>query len=262
VASFYFIYLAIINTGFERPFDLLFHNLKKREQELLEQREELEAFAQTASHDLQVPLAVARGYAQTAMRAADAGQLEEMKRCQSRVMEAVDRMSMFIMSLLDHARAGLAGGEISPVNSGRLLRDVLDEFGERLDQGGFAVSVADELPVVPADPVRLEQVFRNLLDNAVKFCDVPEPELEIGCSTEDGTVTFWVRDNGEGIGTEHQEAIFKPFHRGGRTPSDQTGLGVGLATVKRVVEGWGGRIWVESADGAGSTFFFTLPSST
>jgi signal transduction histidine kinase len=111
---------------------------------------------------------------------------------------------------------------------------------------------------VVGDPTRLGQVFQNLIGNAVKFSDKPRGEVKIGALREDGFWRLYVRDNGPGIDARHHERIFKIFQTL-QTKDGFENSGVGLAIVRRIVESWGGKIWVESEVGRGSTFSFTLP---
>ncbi len=116
------------------------------------------------------------------------------------------------------------------------------------------------IPAVLLDPARLKQVLSNLVGNAPKFLgDNPSPRVEVGGEREGGLVTVFVRDNGIGIPDLEQEAVFQPFMR--LEAECSPGLGIGLSTVKRAVEAWGGEVWAESAPGEGSTFYFTAPAA-
>lgn len=120
------------------------------------------------------------------------------------------------------------------------------------------ISVEDELPTVVGDRTRLIQVFQNLLDNAIKFVDKPEGQISVGCADEGTHWLFSVADNGPGIEEKYHDNIFQMFQT--LAPRDEfESTGVGLALVKKIVETWGGRVWVESTVGKGSTFYFTLP---
>ncbi len=114
------------------------------------------------------------------------------------------------------------------------------------------------MPEVTADESQLSLVFQNLIGNAIKFRSEPTPRIEVAASRHNGSWQFEVKDNGIGIDERHRERIFTMFHRL-HPRALYPGNGIGLAICKRILEGHGGRIWVESSPGAGSTFFFTLP---
>jgi signal transduction histidine kinase len=120
------------------------------------------------------------------------------------------------------------------------------------------IAVKDGLPTVLGERTRLGQVFQNLLSNAVKFMDKPEGQVSIGCVDEGTHWRFSVADNGPGIEEKHYPKVFQMFQT--LAPRDQVeSTGIGLALVKKIVETWSGRIWLESTVGEGSTFYFTLP---
>ena len=139
------------------------------------------------------------------------------------------------------------------------MEKVVSGLKERIDSQGIRVVLRDNLPRVLCDAERIQQVFDNLIGNAIKFSAHREdPEIEIGCRDEGDYYTFYVRDNGIGIRREDQEKIFEAFQRL-QEIEDDDGTGLGLAIVERIVVNHGGKIWVESEKGKGATFFFTLP---
>ena len=123
-----------------------------------------------------------------------------------------------------------------------------------------AVITHDPLPSLVADPRQLAQLFQNLIGNALKFCTARSPEIHIGAEAGNDGWTFLVRDNGIGIEPQYRERIFIIFQRL-HTRTEYPGTGIGLAICQRIVERHGGRIWVESEPGRGSTFYFTIPKS-
>jgi signal transduction histidine kinase len=136
-----------------------------------------------------------------------------------------------------------------------VVRERLEDLGSRLN--GVTMKVAEDLPPVWGVPTMIGEVFANLVSNAVKFNDKALPEVEIGWKDgKNGTYIFFVKDNGPGIESEWQEKIFGLFEKLDR---NKEGTGAGLAICKRIVEEHGGRMWVESEVGKGSTFYFTLP---
>lgn len=230
---------------------------KKMEEELLARNEELDAFARTVAHDLRTPLSLIEGYAQL-LESGDNTE-EEKQRYLRNIVTAVEHMDEMTESLLQYAQVGHSSGEVSPVDSKEVVQEVLLEHGEALKGEDIEIRIEGELPVVLVDGAKLWQVFANLVDNAIKYKgDNEGPRIEIGTRPDDGGVVFYVKDNGRGIREDRKEEIFLPFRRfSGAAPR---GLGIGLSTVRQAVEGWGGKVWVESAPGQGSTFLFTAPT--
>lgn len=235
---------------------------RKRMETLLQRRnEELEAFAHSLSHDLQTPIAVVEGYARAALEADEEGRTDAERECLESIISGARRMRQMVNSLLEYAKAGHLEMEFHSVDPEEVLMEVLMDFEEELNEKGIAVNIHDDMPAILADPVRLRQVFSNLIGNAIRHMgDVPSPRIEIGTSQNKGTVTIYVKDNGRGIPPEIQPLIFQPFRR--YSSQGSPGLGIGLSTVKRAVESWGGKVWVESEPGKGATFFFTSTAAS
>jgi PAS domain S-box-containing protein len=233
---------------------------KQAEEALRVANQELEAFAFTLSHDLRSPLALARGFAKVAVSAVEEGKKKLEKDCLENILDAVERTDNYIFSLYQYARAGIPEGKAALVELDTALEEILTYLEEEIRRSGVELNVDEGLPAVHVDPLKLRQVLSNLVENAVRYMgDEPHPEVGIGASEEGDTVTVFVWDNGMGIPQAKQEAIFEPFKRLKEGGSD--GLGIGLSTVKRAAEAWGGRVWVESSKGEGSTFYFTAPAS-
>jgi len=233
---------------------------KRLEQELLERSEELEAFAHSVSHDLQGTLTSIDGFSQTALRAFETGDGDLERESLDHVIKAARHMESYIDALLLYAKAGFKEGAPVHVDLEEILMEVLTDLEEHITRKGAQVTVDDELPTVMAYPVKLQQVFLNLVDNAVKHMgDPPDPHIEIGVTREPGEFVIYVRDNGVGIPLDKQEAVFLPLER--LAGAEIGGIGIGLPAVKRAVESWGGRAWVESTPGKGATFFFTVPAA-
>jgi PAS domain S-box-containing protein len=228
---------------------------KLMEEQLLARNRELDAFAYTVSHDLRTPLALVEGYAQL-MRAEDTTE-DEKEAYLRNIIAAARRMDEMTESLLEYAQAGQPGGEATPVDPAGVINELLQECEEAVQSRNITVDVVENLPIILVDSLKLRQVFANLVGNAVKHIgDSQNPRIEICAEKNASTVTFRVCDNGPGIDFYHLEEVFLPFRRFGSS----SGLGIGLATVKHAVEGWGGRVWVESSPGEGTTFFFTAPA--
>jgi len=233
---------------------------RQAEEALRAANQELETFAFTLSHDLRSPLALARGFAKVAVSAVEEDKKKLEKDCLENILDAVERTDNYIFSLYQYARAGVPEGKATRVELDTTLEEILTYLEEEIHGSGVGLKVDEGLPAVYVDPSKLRQVLSNLVENAVRYMgDEPEPEVEIGASEEGDTVTVFVRDNGMGIPQAKREVIFEPFKRLKKGRSD--GLGIGLSTVKRAAEAWGGRVWVESSEGEGSTFYFTAPAS-
>ena len=159
---------------------------------------------------------------------------------------------------LQYSRVGRVKEVAVAVELNQLVREVIDLLAP---PANIAVSVEDSLPTVMVEPTRIQQVFQNLLSNAIKCMDKPEGEIHIACVNEGKQWKFSITDNGPGIAQQHFEKIFQLFQT--LAPRDCVeSTGVGLALVKKIVEMYGGRVWLASTVGRGSTFFFTLPRTT
>jgi chemotaxis family two-component system sensor kinase Cph1 len=174
-----------------------------------------------------------------------------------RIVAATDKMQRLLNELLDLSRIGRIMNPPGNIAFGELVQDAIKLLEGRLQERNVDVKIQKDLPVVFGDSQRLLEVIQNLLDNAIKFMGTQSaPIIEIGTRDEEnGSPVFYVRDNGMGIAPEHHERIFGLFNK--LNPGAE-GTGVGLAIVKRIVEVHGGRIWVESEEGNGATFYFTL----
>jgi signal transduction histidine kinase len=221
---------------------------------------ELERFTYTVSHDLKSPLFTIRGFLGYLEQDALSGDHEHMKSDIQRITDATDRMQRLLNELLELSRVGRIRNEMVFVPFEELAREATELVQGRIMERGIAVHIDANLPVVYGDRQRLLEVLQNLVDNAAKFMgDQKEPRIEIGQKgkAEDGKPIFFVHDNGIGILPEHHDRVFGLFNK---LDVKTEGTGIGLALVKRIVEVHGGRIWVESEAGRGSTFYFTLPT--
>lgn len=230
------------------------------EEELRLRNLELDSFALSVAHDLRGNISVIEGFARTALSAGESGEHELVVECLKGIAEGARRMERFVECLLAYARAGHPQEAHMGTELDSVVREVQETLEEEMNRAGARLEIVGPLPEVLADRVLLYQVIYNLVSNALKFCPAErDPHVQLGCRPEGGRAVVWVRDNGIGIAPEDLESIFVPFSRVGEHPS--SGMGVGLATVRRAVENWGGKIWVESTPGEGSTFFFTVPLS-
>ncbi len=223
--------------------------------------EDLENFANIVAHDLKGPLTNIIGTAEVLFTDFSERFQNEASGFLRDIVASGNRMSALIDDLLEFARAGRVKFAKDPVSMSDLLKEVQTDFALYLKERNAKLVVKGSLPTILCDPVRFSQVWKNLIANAIKYNDAPSPLVEIGCEPEfrDGAVyRFYVRDNGIGIPESERERIFMPFQRATQEPKYE-GTGIGLAIVKLVVEFHGGRIWVESSLGHGTTFYFTVP---
>jgi PAS domain S-box-containing protein len=222
--------------------------------ELESTHEELKNFAYVVSHDLKAPLRAISALAGWLSHDYSDKFDEEGKEHMRLLIKRVYRMDNLINGILQYSRVGQVKEKIIAVDLDKLVREVIDLLSP---PANIVVSIENTLPTIMAEPIRIEQVFQNLLSNAIKYMDKPQGEIRIACSSEDKQWTFRITDNGPGIELRHFERIFQLFQT--LAPRDRVeGTGVGLSLVKKIVEMYGGKIWLESKVGEGSTFFFTL----
>ncbi|HEX8122662.1 MAG TPA: ATP-binding protein [Solirubrobacteraceae bacterium] len=220
--------------------------------------EERRRFASVASHDLSEPLRTVHGFASLLQRKYE-GQLDDTADLYLRhILDGTRRMQRLIDGLLAYGRIGREGTAREPVKLNALLRGVVEGLDARVEEVQATVLV-DELPSVTGDRTQLEQLFQNLLLNALKFHGDAPPHVEVGAERGEGEWILSVTDRGIGVPPERREEIFAMFVRGGT--GDERGAGIGLAVAARVVANHGGRIWVEDNPGGGSVFRFTLPDA-
>jgi signal transduction histidine kinase len=250
--------IAIANA---KLFQQLQNELRERKnliEELEAKNSELERFTYTVSHDLKSPLFTIRGFLGYLEQDALAGNRERLQSDMQRITDATEKMQRLLNDLLELSRIGRLKNESTPIPFEKLAHDAVALVQGHIMQRGITVHINTDMPTVHGDQPRLLEVLQNLVDNAAKFMgNQPEPRIEIGQrGEENGMPVFFVRDNGVGVAAEHHERIFGLFNK---LDVKSDGTGIGLALVKRIIEVHGGRIWVESEAGHGSTFYFSLP---
>jgi two-component system NtrC family sensor kinase len=226
-------------------------------EELERKNQELEAFSYSVSHDLRAPLRSIGAYSQLLLEE-HAGELDpEGQDFLRQISKSTRRMGEIIQDLLSLARVGR--GELSRdrINLSSIARDVVEELRSKEPDRRVALHIENRL-TAEADGRLVRVALENLLGNAWKFtAKVADARIDVGAVQEKGGTTFFIRDNGAGFDMSYAEKLFNPFVRL-HTDSDFPGTGIGLATVKRVVDRHGGRIWAQSAVDQGSVFYFTL----
>jgi chemotaxis family two-component system sensor kinase Cph1 len=226
--------------------------LERANQELTRSNTELESFVYSASHDLKQPLRGIQLYMQMAQDLPKQGEQREL----DVVLQLSKRMEELLDSLMEYARVGKMELQREEIEGDELVRETLLMLRPDLQARGVEVRVPRPLPRLSGDRVRLRQLFQNLIVNAAKYNDKPAKFIEIGFQAP----AFYVLDNGIGIEARHHESIFQIFRRLHGEGAYGGGTGAGLTIAQRVVERHGGRIWLESEPGQGTTFFFTLGS--
>lgn len=236
------------------------HEQKEEEAALRRANEDLQQFAYSASHDLQEPIRNVAIYSQIIARRyghlLDADGREYL----GFLIEGARRLATLVSDLLAYTRASMADLSETSSSAEAALHAALANLAEAIRESGGAVT-HDPLPDVFMGESHLQQIFQNLIGNAIKYrSDIP-PRIHVSAVRKDALWCFSVRDNGIGIDPQYKDRIFGVFKRLNHDRS-YSGTGIGLAICQRVVERYGGRIWVESEPGQGATFYFTIPNRT
>jgi signal transduction histidine kinase len=230
-----------------------------RTDELARSNRELADFASVVAHDLRSPLLTISGFChllQEEFGPKLEGDADEYLR---QIIEAVVRMSRLIDDLLDYSRVGRSPQPFTQVNLEAVAAQAVANLQADIQAAGATVEVG-ELPCVVGDPTRLAQLFQNLIGNAVKFHSDRPPVVRLRASRQDDRWRIDVADNGIGIAPEHFEKVFQVFQRLHHS-REYTGTGIGLAVCKKIVEHHGGRIWLESEVGRGTSVLIDFPVS-
>ena len=232
--------------------------MEQKTKELARSNLELELFAGKAAHDLQAPLATILGFAELLKEKCEGSGEEAMKDFSERIINNVRRMSVFIKALLNYAGVKKSEPAPSPVELEKVVKEVIDDFHFAAIEKKAEITCGP-LPVLAVNPGLAGLLFQNLIGNAMKYCE-KEPRILISAVRKGKEWIFSIQDNGIGIPEKSRERVFILFEKL-ETRQKYPGSGIGLATCQKIVECYGGRIWVESKPGEGSTFFFTLPAA-
>ena len=256
-----------MRVGARRLFTGMVHDISLRKQaeerqarlihELESANEELKNFAYVVSHDLKAPLRAIGSLADWISTDQSEKLDAEGKEHLRLLIQRTRRMDSLIDGILQYSRVGRVREAVVEVDINEIVKEALEMLAP---PPHIHVEVAPDLPTIRAERTRILQLFQNLLSNAIKYLDKPEGLIRVDCVGHDREWEFSVSDNGPGIETRHFKRIFQLFQT--LAPKDRVeSTGVGLSLVKKIVEMYGGRVWIESQPGAGSTFFFTLPRS-
>lgn len=225
--------------------------------ELTRSNAELEQFAYVASHDLQEPLRMVASFTQLIGKRYRGKLDQDADEFIGFAVDGATRMQRLINDLLAYSRVGTRGRPFKSTDCQVILREVGDNLMKAIEESS-AVITHDPLPTVQGDEVQLLQLFQNLIGNAIKFRGSAPPRIHVSAERRAHEWVFAIQDNGIGIAAEHHGRIFSIFQRLHQR-SEYPGTGIGLAICKKIVERHGGRIWVKSRLGKGSTFYFSIP---
>lgn len=228
--------------------------------QLMRVNADLEQFASVASHDLRQPLRMVASYLGLIRRDIQTQASPELREYLGFALDGAKRMDRLIQDLLDYSRSGRHADAEAPVDFHQAVREALQHLQPVIDEQGGEVIVAETLPTLSGHRGDVVRLFQNLIGNALKYRtpDRP-PRVQVGCQRDGSCWRIWVTDNGRGIAEADREKVFKIFQR--LVPSSECeGTGIGLAVCKKIVENMGGRIWIDSVLGQGSTFQVSLPA--
>jgi signal transduction histidine kinase len=232
--------------------------LIEKSQKLADANRDMEEFLHAVSHDLRAPMISLTGLASMLAREHAATLGREGGLIVDQLRASVGSMSALVNHLVEFARMGSAPHRPRPINLRLLIDQACTNLCSELQKTPVQIDIQADWPMLSVDPVSICQVFQNLIGNAIKFMGTQgAPRIEVRGRQQGSEWEIFVRDNGVGIPPEKHLEIFRLFARLGQIDAD--GLGVGLSTTEKVIKRHGGRIWVESEVGHGSTFYFTLP---
>lgn len=242
------------------------HRMRQEEREhareLEHSNEQLEKFVYTVSHDLKSPVVSIQGFVSILLDDF-AGELPgDAVHYLNRIQKNAQAMEQLIKDLFELSRLDKTSAPKENIPARRLIDRALMEFSFQIQAFGIEITIQEDLPEIYANETQLTRVFANLIGNAVKYRDQQKspPKIIIGAQQRGKEVVFWIQDNGIGIAEDLHSRIFDLFERG-RGQHEIEGTGIGLTIARRILENHGGRIWVDSTVGEGTTFYFSLPAS-
>ncbi|MDQ7016586.1 MAG: ATP-binding protein [Gammaproteobacteria bacterium] len=236
--------------------DIEVESLKAINRDLLRSNAELEQFAYIASHDLQEPLRTVTSFLQLLQSNCGNELSSEGKQYIDFAVQGSNRMKMLVNGLLEFSRLSSQEKELNEVDSGAVLLAVLENLELSIGDSGALIEYG-QLPMVMADSHQLQLLLQNLISNSIKYRCEGDLKIRLNAEWLEGFWRFSVMDNGIGMEPQHFDRIFKIFQRL-HAQGEYSGVGIGLAMCKKIVERHAGKIWVESDVGVGATFYFTL----
>lgn len=232
---------------------------KDLEQKLLE-LQSLDAFAYSVSHDLMSPVNNINGLASLSLNKFGKDLNPDLKKMFSMILDSSQKMADLIKSLLLFSRETNAELNKSELDMNSIVQNVISEIGTYKKIDHFDIQIED-LPIVYGDNSMIKQVWVNFISNAIKYSQKTEnPQIKVGALSDNGSVTYYVRDNGAGFNMKNYDKLFGVFQRL-HNAKDFEGTGVGLSIVKRIIERHGGKVWAESEPNRGAAFYFSLACS-
>ena len=227
--------------------------------ELEAKNKELEKFTYTVSHDLNSPLLTIQGFISILREDIEQNERENIERDMMYIEKAATKMEKLLNNTLQLSRIGRVANPPEDVPFGEIVQEAQEQTFEQIRSSGVEISVADALPTVHVDRMRIAEVLVNLITNSINYMgEQPHPKIEIGYRRDGEETVFFVRDNGIGIEKSQHEKVFDLFYT---VDGSSEGTGAGLAIVKRIIEVHRDRIWIESGKGKGCTVCFTLHQS-
>jgi len=234
------------------------HEARLQEARVAALNKALDEFTYITAHDLKEPLRGIHNYA-SFLKEDYAAQLDDTgKQYISSIQRLSERLSTLIDSLMNYSRLGTSELVKEQVDVDAVIDVVADNLNRLWTHEGIELRRVGQMGTVQGDASRIGEVFQNLFSNAAKYNDKPSKWIEVGCDRSGAQPVFYVRDNGIGIAPHHQETVFRLFKRLHEQNKYGGGTGAGLTIVKKIIERYGGRIWLESVPGEGTVFYFTL----
>ena len=233
------------------------HSFKAANRQSYNLNQDLESFAALVSHDLQAPLRSLTMFTELLVREYQDNLDASAKKYLERISNSGSRMQTLIADLLTYSRAGNSEQTWVMVDLNQVLHQVMENLHSTIAKSHAKIRV-ESLPKLVINPTEITQLFQNLLENALKFCGDRPPEIKVSASKQQQKWLVAVADNGIGIAAEFQLQIFQVFKKLHHEDT-YSGTGIGLSICQKIVERYGGEIWVESTIGKGSIFYFTIP---